>query len=222
MEKLILVLGTSMLLFSAACQDVPKADNADATDAQQVGSAAMSGNQYNVDLTKSSVQWTGTKPVGKHSGTFVIKSGSILVADGNVTGGKFVMDITSLNPLESDSTMAGKLRGHLLSEDFFDVAKYPEASFEITNVIVGVDISSEELVMKDATHTITGNLTLKGVTKSISFPAKLAVTEGSVDADANFNIDRTQWGLNYGNDKSLGDKFINPIVNIELHIVATK
>jgi polyisoprenoid-binding protein YceI len=76
--------------------------------------------------------------------------------------------------------------------------------------------------MKDATHTITGNLTLKGTTKSITFPAKVAVNDNVVTADANFNIDRTQWGLVYGNDQSLGDKFIRPTVNIQLHLVANK
>lgn len=76
--------------------------------------------------------------------------------------------------------------------------------------------------MKEATHTVTGNLTLKDITKSITFPAKIAMAENQVTADANFNIDRTQWGIVYGNDKSLGDKMIASEVNMQLHLVANK
>jgi polyisoprenoid-binding protein YceI len=153
----------------------------------------------------------------------MLKSGELTADAGNVTGGKFVIDVNSLKVDDQDSTGNAKLGGHLLSGDFFDGAKFPEASFEITGVKAGIDTTgNKEIVMKDATHTVTGNLTLKGVTKSISFPAKLAVSDANITADASFNIDRTQWNLSYGNDKSLGDHFIHPEVNIQLHIVANK
>lgn len=221
MKKTFLALSTATLLF-AACQDAPKADNAETTDAQQVDSNAVSGAAYNADLTQSTIQWTGTKPVGQHTGTFTMKSGAINVADNNVTGGKFIIDINSLVIIDKDTMGTSKLKGHLLSPDFFDAANHSEAGFEITGVTAGTDTTNKDLVMKDATHTITGNLTLKGTSKSISFPAKIVVTDANVTADANFNIDRTQWGLVYGNDKSLGDKFIRPEVNIVLHLVANK
>ncbi|HTN47379.1 MAG TPA: YceI family protein [Flavipsychrobacter sp.] len=221
MKKIVLALGAATLIF-AACQDAPKADNTEATDAQTVDSAAAGGAVYNADLTQSTVQWTGTKPIAKHVGTIAMKSGSLNVTDGNITGGKFVLDINTINPQDQDSTGNGKLKGHLLSPDFFDAATHPEASFEITNVTAGIDTTNKDLVMKDATHTVTGNLTIKGTSKSISFPAKLSVTDANVTADANFNIDRTQWGLTYGNDKSLGDKFISPTINFVLHLVANK
>ncbi len=221
MKKTILALSAVTTLFFTACQDAPKADNAEATDAQQVDGAAA-GTTYNADLTQSTVQWTGTKPTGQHNGTFNLKSGTLTVAEGNITGGKFVLDINSLTIIDKDTSGASKLKGHLLSPDFFDAANNPEASFEITSVTAGIDTTNKELVMKDATHTITGNLMLKGTNKSISFPVKVSMSDANVTADANFNIDRTQWGLNYGNDKSLGDKFINPTVNIVLHLVANK
>jgi hypothetical protein len=63
---------------------------------------------------------------------------------------------------------------------------------------------------------------MKDISKSISFPAKVAMSDAQITADSEFNIDRAQWGINYGNDKSLGDKFINPEVNIKLHLVASK
>ncbi|MCG7859338.1 YceI family protein, partial [Flavihumibacter sediminis] len=92
---------------------------------------------------------------------------------------------------------------------------FPTASFVITGV---------EPITGDstATHKISGNLTLKDSTKNVSFPAQVTVAETGVKAAANFNIDRTQWGMFYGNDQSLGDKFIRPEVNIKLNINANK
>ncbi len=221
MKKTLLALSAATLIF-AACQEAPKADHAEATDAQEVDAAATAGTAYNADLSQSTIQWTGTKPVKQHTGTFAITSGSLNVMDNNITGGKFVIDINTLTVTDEDTMGTSKLQGHLLSPDFFDAANHAEASFEITNVNTGVDTANKELIMKDATHTVTGNLTLKGTSKSISFPAKISVTDATVTADANFNIDRTQWGLVYGNDQSLGDKFIRPEVNIVLHLVANK
>jgi polyisoprenoid-binding protein YceI len=220
MKRTLLTIAAGALIFTA-CQNAPKADKAEATEAQQV--QQTTGNIYKADLAQSHIEFIGTKPTGKHHGTFLLKSGELTVDGGNVSGGKFVIDINSLKTDDQDSAGNAKLGGHLLSSDFFDGTKHPEATFEITAVKAGTDTTgSKEIVMKDATHTVTGNLTLKGVSKSISFPAKLAVSDASVTADANFNIDRTQWNLSYGNDKSLGDHFIHPEVNIQLHIVANK
>ncbi|XZF13322.1 YceI family protein [Chitinophagaceae bacterium MMS25-I14] len=209
-------------LFLASCQDAPKADKATTTDAQQVQTPAA-GNVYKADLAQSHVEFIGTKPVGKHHGSFLLKNGQLTVDNGTVNGGKFTIDINTLKADDQDSIGNAKLAGHLLSPDFFDAQKFPEAIFEITGVKTGVDTAvGKDVVMKDATHTITGNLTLKGVTKSISFPAKLAMNETQTTADASFNIDRTQWNLAYGNDKGLGDHFIYPEVNIQLHLVTSK
>lgn len=220
MKRILLSISAASLIF-ASCQDAPKADDATVTDAQQVQTAA--GADYKADLAQSKIEWIGTKPVGKHHGTLMVKEGTVTVADNAIKGGSFVIDIKSLKPDDQDSTGNAKLQGHLLSPDFFDADKFPNATFTITEVKAGVDPSlAKDLVMKDATHTITGNLTLKDVTKSVSFPAKVSVTDASVTADANFNIDRTQWNMAYGSDKSLGDKFIDPRVNLALHLVANK
>lgn len=206
-------------LFLASCQDAPEADNADATDAQDVEQVA--GKTYAADVTQSKVEWIGTKPVGQHHGTFTLQDGSLIVADGNLEGGTFIVDVKSITPDDQNDEYNTKLQGHLLSADFFDAENHPTGTFEITNVTEGV-ANTEDLVMKDATHMITGNLTLKGMTKSITFPAKVTMNEGSVMADANFNIDRTQWEMAYGNDESLGDKFIRPEVNLQVHLVANE
>jgi polyisoprenoid-binding protein YceI len=218
----------SFLLFAmgavilASCQGDPKADEAKTTDSVAVV-APTTGNVYKADLTQSNVQWTGTKPTGQHTGVMMLKEGSINAEAGNITGGEFTIDMSTMKITDKDTSGAANLAGHLSSGDFFDVAKYPTAKFVISSVTAGIDsATSKDLVMKDATHTITGNLTLKDQTKSVSFPAKVNVADASITADANFNIDRTQWGLVYGNDKGLGNKFIRPTVNVVLHLVANK
>lgn len=212
---LLFLLGAGLL---ASCQSDPKADAALTGDAVAIGTAA--GKTYQADLVQSRIQWTGTKPIGQHHGSFALEDGSLTVNDGAITGGRFVMDMNSMKVEDKDTNGIFKLDGHLRSNDFFDVAQHPTAVFEISSVKPGVTATGDELVMKDATHTVTGNLTLKGVTKSISFPAKISVNDEVVTANANFNIDRTNWGLVYGNDQSLGDKFIRPTVNVGLHLVA--
>lgn len=218
MKRLLFpVLAGSLLM--ASCQDAPEADTAEATDAQTVEQAA--GKNYAADVTQSKVEWIGTKPVGQHHGTFVLQNGTLVVSENALKGGSFTVDITSVQPDDQDAEGNTKLQGHLLSDDFFSAEQYPTGTFEITSVTEGVQ-NAENLVMKDATHTITGNLTLKGITKSITFPAKVVVTDNNITADANFNIDRTQWNIVYGNDKSLGDKFIRPEVNLQVHLVANQ
>lgn len=222
MKKLFLLMAAGTFAFTA-CQEAPKADKAEATDAQAVNAPAT-GADYKVDLAESRVEWTGTKPVGKHHGTFMLKDGTLMADNSTVTGGKFTVDINTMKADDQDSMGNAKLGGHLLSPDFFDAAKFPESSFEITKVAPGAaaPAAGEEVMMKDATHTVTGNLTLKGQSKSITFPAKIAMANNQITTEANFNIDRTQWGMSYGNDKSLQDKFIRPEVNLQLHIVAKK
>lgn len=115
-------------------------------------------------------------------------------------------------------------RGIFLSGDFFNAQKYPEGVFEITSVTPVGNTAQDggDPAVANATHTITGNLTLKDATKSISFPAVVSMMNNQLNADASFNIDRTQWNMVYGNDKSLGDKFIRPEVNMRIHLVATR
>lgn len=215
-KQLVFPIITASVLFTA-CESAPEADSAATGEEQEVEN--MAGKGYNVNLSESTIEWVGTKPVGKHHGTINIQEGSLLVSDEGITGGKYVMDMTTIQPDDQDEEGNNKLGGHLKSEDFFQVEKYPTATFEITSVTEGVE-QSEDLIMKDATHMITGNLTMKGITKSITFPAKVEVQDNKVIADANFNIDRTEWDIVYRNDKSLGDNFIRPEINLDVHLAA--
>lgn len=217
-KRIYLAIIAGSVLF-ASCAEAPDADSAEASEAKEV--AVKTGATYNVDLGNSTIEWIGTSPVKQHHGILKIQDGDVMLAGGTLNGGKFTIDVKSLQPDDQNEEYNTKLKGHLLSDDFFSAETYPVGSFEITSVKEGVD-NAEELKMKDATHMITGNLTLKGTTKSITFPAKVNVNEGRLLADANFNIDRTQWGVLYGSDESLGDKLIHHDVNLEVHLEANE
>ncbi len=200
-------ISASMLLFSA-CTDAPDSDNATTTEAVAVDTAA-SGTGWKVDPATSKVEWIATKVSAYHTGTVPVKSGELQVKDGAVTGGSFVLDIANLAVVgpKPDTGMNNKLLGHLKSPDFFDVATYPEATFVITSVapFTGAVKDSadprQESISKykvpNPSHTISGNLTIKGVTKNIEFPALVTINGDAVDAIAKFNIDRKQWGIVY-------------------------
>jgi polyisoprenoid-binding protein YceI len=113
------------------------------------------------------------------------------------------------------------LEGHLKSPDFFDVAKYPTAKFEITKV-EPYDSTKQKSLLVGATHLISGNLTLKDSTKNITFPAIVTASADAVTAEANFDIDRTQWGMNYKGPNNPQDWMVQKEVNLKLKLSAKK
>lgn len=208
--------------FIIACEQAPKADKARITEAQTV--QAGTGNAYLPDTAVSLVTWIGTKPTGKHHGTLKLAGGALYVKDSTITGGQFIIDMKSLRDIDlaADTVMKRKLETELKGEMFFDVKQYPTATFEITDVTAFHPSIGDELTLKDATHIIKGNFKLKAITKNISFPARITFGDRSIHAIANFNLDRTQWGISYRADKSLQDKLINSQVNISFDIKAAR
>lgn len=202
-----------------ACKTTPSGDEATTTETQTV--ATTTGNEYKT-IETSVIGFTGNGVGKNHPGTFKLSEGKISATDGKVTAGSFTIDIKSLGLDEPAEMIQTKLKGHLLSPDFFDAEKFPTAKFEITSVATYTANATDKTVVEGANALISGNLTLKDSTKNVSFPANITVTETEITAKANFNIDRTQWNMSYGNDKSLKDKFISPEVNIKLDIKATK
>lgn len=201
------LLTAAMFLFTA-CAEAPESDEASTTEAQEVTEAA--GTNLKVDTAASKVEWVATKVTAYHTGTLNVKSGEITVQDGNVTGGNFALDMTSIavtGPAGSDAGANAKLLGHLKSPDFFDVAANPDATFTITSVtpFSGTAKDStdprQESISKykitNPTHTISGNLTIKGVTKNVTFPAQITVSGNTADAIAKFNINRKDWDIVY-------------------------
>ena len=151
----------------------------------------------NVNKSASSVAWLAKKVTGEHNGTVGISAGALNVDGNKLIGGNFTIDLKSIKDLDiTDPGYNQKFIGHITSGDFFEVEKFPTATFVITKV---------------AGNQVTGNLTVKGITKSITFPAEIAVKGGKVSAKANITIDRTDFNIRYGSKKffeSIGDKAI--------------
>ncbi len=176
-------------LVLAACNDPSKdapraavsAPVAAVTSAPPAG-AAETLRFSNAD---SKLEFVGSKVTRSHSGSFTKFSGSVQLVDGDLTKSSLSVEI-DMSELTTDD---GQLTGHLKSPDFFDVGKFPTASFQSTQVVAGGD--------HGATHTITGNLKLHGVEKSISFPATLGLSGDRLSAKAEFPLTRKDFDINY-------------------------
>jgi len=164
-----------------------------------------------IDTEKSTIVWVGKKVTGKHDGTIKIKEGSVQMADGKLTGGKFVIDMTTLmNTDMAGSDGQAKLEGHLKSEDFFNVAVHPTATLVITDVAARGT---------EGSYKITADLTIKGTTKPVKFNAQFASENGRTTATADIMVDRSEYDVRYGSGsffENLGDKTIYD--EFELHV----
>lgn len=209
MRRGIAITILSGLMLVAACND-PAADSTKAVtgEAAKVASPAAPGQaqRYQITPQNSKIQFVGSKVTGKHDGSFGDFSGAIDYA------GSPENSRVSIN-IKTDSIAADDpdLTKHLKTADFFDVAKYPEASFVSTSIKPGGE--------KGATHTVTGNLTMHGVTKAITFPATINVTPDLASVDSNFSINRKDFGINYA---GAADNLIRDDVVLTLNVRARK
>lgn len=164
-----------------------------------------------VDTKASKIHWLAKKVTGQHEGTINLASGSLVANGMKLTGGEFVIDMKSIVCTDlTDEGYNKKFIGHITQGDFFEVDKYPTSTFKITKV--------------DGAN-LTGNLTMHGVTKSVTFPAKISMVGGKVSATASIPVDRTDFGVKYGSKKffeSIGDKAIDDIFNLDVTLVAGK
>lgn len=166
------------------------------------GSAAVAGKSYVIDKN-SKIEFTGSKITGSHDGGFKVFEGSFSVVDGQLVPDGQTIQI-DMKSIWSDSE---KLTGHLMNEDFFAVEEFPTSSFAITAVEPA-----------DSGFTVTGNLTLHGVTKSISFPADIEVTDEEVELKAVFSIKRFDFDIKYPGG---ADDLIRDEVVIRLDVTAS-
>jgi len=191
-----------------------EAPTASAATAPAPAAAPAASGSFAITPQTSKIEWTGAKSSYHHDGSFASFSGTIDLA-GDVTQGKVSIDIdTPSLTIAADPAlgpMVDKLAGHLKSPDFFDVAKFPTASFRSTAIKAGGD--------NGAPYTVTGTLALHGASKVISFPATITPSAGAVDASATFSINRKDYGLNYPGKP---DDLIKDDVQVRLTIHATK
>lgn len=218
MKKLFTILLLGGLF--AACGG-PEGTEVEATDAVDVVTEMKPSAVYNVDATASNVNWEGAKLVGEgHTGTIPVSDGQIMVAEGKIVGGKFTLNVAGLTNTDLPADKGGdKLVDHLKSADFFETEKFPVATFDITQVQPAVDAEG-------ITHNISGNLTLKGVTKNVTIPTNVSIDGDMIKAAAPaFVINRKDWGMEYGSSSIEGiaqDRIIKDEVGLELMLVAKK
>lgn len=212
MKKTILVLSVIGLFFIACKED--KSKKVETKEAKEV---VKTGYTATHKAISSKLTWKGYKPTGTHDGTFNLKNGSLNFDGKNLNGGEFIFDMTSIDvaDIPKENENHGKLVGHLTSPDFFDTKQFPTGAFEITKVTKG-----------DIVSTIEGNITLKGITKSISFPASVTEKDGVVTFLSNaIKIDRTDFGIKYKSKKffdNLKDKFVNDLFDVTFEVKAKK
>ena len=216
MKKLLQFSTLAVLLsFAVACSNAPEGQKV-AAEAAQEATAATAETTYLLNTEQSLINWTGSKPTGQHTGILKMSKGEIGVANGNIVSGDFVFDMMSIKNTDLPAEKQGDLEGHLMAGDFFEVEKFPTGSFQITSVKVNP-------AGEGATHEITGNLTLKGITKSVTLPANVKMNESMLSAATPaFTINRTEWGINFKSTAigTLKDQAINDEIGLVMNIIA--
>jgi polyisoprenoid-binding protein YceI len=207
MKKLVVLFSAGALVM-ASCVSNPEGKKAEIaeenTEVQQVV-----GTPLAVNTELSQVIWNGRKVSGQHHGTIQISSGTLQVEGTNVVGGEFVIDMNTINNQDMEGEYKTKLEGHLKSADFFDVANYPQAKFVVTSVSEGT---------APGQVSVSGNLTIKDITKNITFDATVVnVSETGAQVTADFNIAREDWGVNYAGQ---ADDLISKEINFKINLVA--
>lgn len=223
-NRIASLLILSALTLTVSCKN-DKAAEAETTEAGAVKEASGEAASYKVDNANSKIDWTGSKPTGKHTGTINLTDGTVSIKDNVLDSGKFTIDmntitVTDLKAGDGKEDLEGHLKGTGGTEadydHFFNVKKYPQATFEITKAVT-----------ENGKTAVEGNLTMKGITKNVKFPATVTVNaDNTVTLVSDpFTINRTLWNVNYGSKSvfdNLGDKFINDDIELKVSISAKK
>ncbi len=208
--KIFIYLSALSFLFLSACKlENKKKEVADETKTEMTEvldnvQSKLTGITHVVDVENSTILWKGFKPTGTHDGTLSLKSGEVVLKEGVMEQAYFEMDMASIvnKDMADDDPYKQKLIDHLNSPDFFDTAQFPMASFELKSQATEGDQLN-----------LTGDLTIKGITKSVTFPASVTEEGGSLMlTSSTFKVNRTDFGIKYKSKnffKDLKDKFIN-------------
>lgn len=170
---------------------------------------------YKVDVAGSAVKWTAYKVGGKHFGKISLKSGSIEMSKTKLSKASFEVDMTTLTVEDISGEWADKLKGHLLSDDFFSVEKHKTAKFVSTKIVPN----------GKGGFSVTGDLTIKGISKPITFDAVVKNEGGKITGTSAIKVDRTNYDIKYRSGKffqDLGDKAIYDEFDLEVSLVANK
>ena len=187
--------------------------------AQMSGEPRLIDKKYRIDGERSQVTWTGRNLAGRHTGNLAVASGELSIEGGQLIGGRIVIDMKSINDLDlQQSDYRSMLISHLLSEDFFEVSRYPTAEARLKGWR-----PIPEATPGRANYQIDADLTIKGITHPVQFPALIAPQQDCIKAQAALDIDRTAWNVTYGSGRlfeKLGMHLVNDIVTLEFFLVA--
>ena len=218
MTRLLLCLGLAIL--AAGCHDY-RSDAPPSALAPSVASAspdcASPTTTLRVDTIVSVVNWRGTKFAGrgKHEGIVRVSSGTLDLCDGVLWGGRFTLDMRTIEVTdipESDPVPRARLRNHLMSDDFFAVETYPEATFEIGQV---------DALPGDSLH-LQGTLTMRGVSEGIAFGTDVSTsTPDRFQAAARFTLDRQRWGVAFRGSELTND-LVDDDIALDVHLHALR
>jgi len=166
---------------------------------------------YTVDVSNSTLTWKGYKPTGSHNGTIMLESGNITMSGDKITSGSFVADMASIKDVDGSA----RLEGHLKSADFFEIEVYKTAQFEIIKT-----------TLNEGKTNITGNLTIKGISKEITFEATTVIEENTLTLTSEMlKINRAEFNIKYKSKSFFNDlkeKFIEDEFELQVTIVAKK
>lgn len=222
MKKNVLAIVALAALSLTAC----KKENAavETNETAETTEQTTDAVSFKIDAGASKIDWIGSKLSGsQHTGTIALQGGEVFVTDNALTGGKFIVDMNTITVTDlTDAEMKGNLEAHLKgataenADHFFNVSQFSTSSFEITNV-------AEE----NGNQMIEGNLTIKGTTHNIKFPANVSITANEVVLNSEeFEIDRTRWNVNYNSGSVIkdlaGDKVINDNIKLAVTVKAVK
>ena len=201
------------LIFS--CKNQPEGDAAKTEEASETTAKPGEAAKF-YEVSSGKVYWAATKVGGAHNGAFNVSRGKLATENGVVTSGAFVIDITSMNEVSMEGENNAKFIRHMQSPDFFDAENNPAAQFTIVSV--------EPLEGNaEANHTVKGNLELKGISKSVSIPANIAVMDNKISVvTPKFTINRTDWDMKYGSGVigTAADKIIHDDVSLNIQLEA--
>ena len=221
-KQFLYFAGVAAMAVMAACGG----NTSKSGDADTAAKAGEGAGTYTVDVAASNLEWRGWKIIkaSEHKGTISLKEGQLSVENGKLVAGSFTIDMNSIKNTDlTDTGYQKKLVGHLMAEDFFNVAKFPTGKFEIVSVA--------EKASEGYTHELSGNLTLRDSTRKITFPANIKVEGNTVTANGKATINRLDWGVNYDSknlslaeaaQNKVKDGIVNNEMDITISLKATK
>ena len=170
---------------------------------------ALKTSVYKIDVSKSTVEWSGEKKNGKHNGTLLFSGGEITVSKKEMLGHAEI-DMTTLKDLDvTDEGSRTKLETQLRSASFFDVEKFPKASFVITSIV-------KAKAVMEISHVVTGNLTIRDKTEKVSFNAVINMEGDEFTCDGTIPVDHVKFNIAPDN------KYMKDTFDVKVHIFATK